>query len=133
MSGQIEPDPARGYETRDAQSRVLLAGSVGLAALIALVLLLMSGLEGALSRRDLREDAPAHPMAGLRQPPSTAPLQAAPSAELDAWRAHEAELQSSYGWVDATRGIVRLPIERALELTLERGLPARAAAPEGER
>jgi hypothetical protein len=26
----------------------------------------------------------------------------------------------SYGWVDRERGLVRLPIERAMELTLER-------------
>jgi hypothetical protein len=35
-----------------------------------------------------------------------------------------------YGWVDRQAGVVRLPIERAMELVLERGLPTR---PEAER
>jgi hypothetical protein len=30
---------------------------------------------------------------------------------------------NSYGWVDKEAGVVRIPIERAIELTLERGLP----------
>jgi hypothetical protein len=35
----------------------------------------------------------------------------------------------SYGWVDQQAGIVRIPIERAMELLVERGLPARNVAP----
>ena len=31
----------------------------------------------------------------------------------------------SYGWVDKNAGVVRIPIDEAMKLTLERGLPAR--------
>jgi hypothetical protein len=31
----------------------------------------------------------------------------------------------SYGWIDQQKGVVRIPIERAMELTAERGLPVR--------
>ncbi|GIX07972.1 MAG: hypothetical protein KatS3mg115_2375 [Candidatus Poribacteria bacterium] len=31
----------------------------------------------------------------------------------------------SYGWVDPVRGIVHIPIERAIDLVAERGLPTR--------
>ena len=31
----------------------------------------------------------------------------------------------SYGWVDSDGGVVRMPIDRAVELVLERGLPVR--------
>ncbi|MCA1555006.1 MAG: hypothetical protein LC737_11585, partial [Chloroflexi bacterium] len=30
-----------------------------------------------------------------------------------------------YGWVDQSAGITHIPIERAMELLLERGLPTR--------
>jgi hypothetical protein len=30
---------------------------------------------------------------------------------------------NSYGWVDRTAGIARIPIDRAMQLLLERGLP----------
>ncbi len=34
-------------------------------------------------------------------------------------RANQLKLTSEYGWVDKEKGIVRLPVERAMELTLE--------------
>jgi hypothetical protein len=34
---------------------------------------------------------------------------------------------TTYGWMDQNAGVVRLPIERAKELILERGLPVRGA------
>ncbi|HEY4272989.1 MAG TPA: hypothetical protein VGM65_13385 [Candidatus Udaeobacter sp.] len=36
--------------------------------------------------------------------------------------AEDAEL-NSYGWVDRSAGIARIPIDRAMQLILERGLP----------
>jgi hypothetical protein len=34
-------------------------------------------------------------------------------------RAKEAAAATSYGWVDQTKGVVRIPIERAMQLTVE--------------
>lgn len=34
-------------------------------------------------------------------------------------RAHEADVANSYGWVDQSKGVVRVPIERAMELTID--------------
>jgi mono/diheme cytochrome c family protein len=58
---------------------------------------------------------------------------------LLAWReAGESQL-SSYGWVDEASGVVRIPIDQAMALVAERGLPVgsepaatAAAAPDGE-
>jgi hypothetical protein len=44
---------------------------------------------------------------------------------LEAFRAGEHEALTTYGWVDQNAGIVRIPIARAKELMLERGLPTR--------
>jgi len=33
-------------------------------------------------------------------------------------RAHEATVAGGYAWVDQSKGVVRLPIDRAIELTL---------------
>jgi hypothetical protein len=38
----------------------------------------------------------------------------------------------SYGWVDEKTGTVRIPIERAMELIVERGLPVRPQSAAGE-
>jgi hypothetical protein len=40
-------------------------------------------------------------------------------------RAEEQEKLSSYGWVEPNAGVVRIPVERAMELLAERGLPTR--------
>ena len=41
-------------------------------------------------------------------------------------RQGEAEKLSSYGWVDKDGGVARIPIDRAMEVMLQRGFPARA-------
>jgi hypothetical protein len=48
---------------------------------------------------------------------------------LKAFRDGEDNELAQYGWVDQGSQVVRLPIDRAKALVLERGLPIRAAAP----
>jgi hypothetical protein len=50
---------------------------------------------------------------------------------LQKFRDEEEHLLSSYGWVDQNTGVVRLPIDRAKALLLERGLTVREGAPAG--
>ena len=47
---------------------------------------------------------------------------------MEAHREREDELLGSYGWVDRNAGVVRIPIDQAKRLLLERGLPVRASA-----
>ena len=61
----------------------------------------------------------------LESAPPPPNLQAQPQLDLAEFRARQAEILSSYGWVDRQAGIVRIPIERALDLVAERGLPTR--------
>ena len=51
---------------------------------------------------------------------------------LQKFRDEEEHLLSSYGWVDQNTGMVRLPIDRAKALLLERGLAVREGAPVAE-
>jgi hypothetical protein len=48
---------------------------------------------------------------------------------LAEYRRTEDAALGTYGWVNQGAGIVRLPIERAKTLVLERGLPARVVPP----
>jgi hypothetical protein len=43
-------------------------------------------------------------------------------------RAEEDQILGSYGWIDRERGIVRVPIDRAITLLAQKGLPTRAEA-----
>ncbi|PAY04706.1 hypothetical protein CK489_36490 [Bradyrhizobium sp. UFLA03-84] len=51
------------------------------------------------------------------------PLEVAPSDELARARRSDAEVTGTYGWVDRDRGIVRVPVKRATEMLLRKGLP----------
>lgn len=121
------------HERSDARVAPLVVAILGLAAVIVLVLVLSRAMLGTLAARSDRADQrspgppwPAEPVPGPR-------LQADPQADYEAYAAAQRELISSYGWIDPEQGIVRVPVERAMELVLERGLPARAAAPEDGR
>ncbi|MCL6508251.1 MAG: hypothetical protein K6T59_14635, partial [Bryobacteraceae bacterium] len=59
-------------------------------------------------------------------------LQVDPATDLENLRKAEAAVLNSYGWVDRKAGIVRIPIDRAMEVLAERGLPARSR-PEAEQ
>ena len=50
-------------------------------------------------------------------------LEVKPGASLADLRAAEDADLNSYGWVDRTAGTVRIPIGRAMQLVLKRGLP----------
>ena len=46
---------------------------------------------------------------------------------LRAFREKEHETLTTYGWADRSAGAVRIPIDRAKDLLIERGLPVRGS------
>jgi hypothetical protein len=52
-------------------------------------------------------------------------LQVASGDDLRRLRATEEETLHTYHWIDKNNGVVGLPIDRAMALVVERGLPAR--------
>jgi hypothetical protein len=65
----------------------------------------------------------------LKTPPGPR-LQTSARADLARFRAHEEQTLNSYGWIDRNKGLVRIPIERAMNLLAQRGLPGWPAQPE---
>ncbi|MBR0777873.1 hypothetical protein JQ543_05585 [Bradyrhizobium diazoefficiens] len=51
------------------------------------------------------------------------PLEVTPGAALRQSRQGEARIARGYGWVDRDHGQVRIPIDRAIEILLRKGLP----------
>jgi hypothetical protein len=52
-------------------------------------------------------------------------LQPQPFKDVYVLREEEARRLSSYGWVDKQGGVARIPIDRAMEVMLQRGFPVR--------
>ena len=48
--------------------------------------------------------------------------------EINDFRMQEEQTLNSYGWVDQQAGVVRIPIDRAMQLLAQRGLPTRPQA-----
>ena len=59
---------------------------------------------------------------------ATKRLQAHPRQDLKELREAEDALLKSYGWVDKNEGVIRIPIDEAMKLVLQRGLPSRPAS-----
>jgi hypothetical protein len=65
---------------------------------------------------------------GLPLPPAPR-LQVHPKDDLLSLQRTERQQLTSYAWIDRDRRIVRIPIERAMELVAERGLEGWAQKP----
>ena len=107
-------------------------GKFGLWILVGVVVSL--GLMGLLFNRfEAREEAKAVPLppmakANPRKQPPDPRLEEDPVKSLAEFRATEDARIRSYAWIDPDKGVVQLPIERAMELVAKEGLPSREAA-----
>lgn len=54
-------------------------------------------------------------------------LQVSPQLDLQEFRAQEDKELLTYGWINRTAGMVRVPIQRAMELVLAQGLKSRTS------
>jgi hypothetical protein len=116
--------PEAGYERSDAQPGplALLAVGTGLLALICLTAVAIMWRALAYETH-YTGDLEGSPLAGLRPLPPSPRLQLYPATDLKDFREQEHDLLSTYGWVDQDKGIVRIPIDRAMDLLAQRGLP----------
>jgi hypothetical protein len=115
------------HEKTDVNIRAILGFGGGLIVVAAVVHLLIFVLFGFFNSREGIQAPAEYPLAaaqGHREPPEPR-LQTDPRQDLANLRAKEDEQLGSYGWVDRNADVVRIPIEAAMKLTLERGLPAR--------
>ena len=71
--------------------------------------------------------AQKYPLAvGQHKEPPSPNLQTQPFRDVYTLRQGESDKLGSYGWVDKDGGIARIPIDRAMDVMLEKGFPARA-------
>lgn len=118
------------HETTDISPRAVAWGLVSVGVLVVLTALLLWGVFRYFAAQHARLDPEIHPLAVERPAEPPAPrLQPVPAVDMERMRRAEQQRLNSYGWVDRERGIVHIPIDRALELLEQRGLPARQPQP----
>jgi hypothetical protein len=138
------------FEREDLSAAGVLYFIVGVAALALVAFLMMIGFYKFLDERAGKAQPEVSPLA-TNVPKDTRNLAEgykdylkdnfpAPRLEIDERtelnddRIAEEEKLNSYGYVDDNRVTVRIPIDRAMDLVAQRGLPVRsqAAAPSAE-
>jgi len=111
-----------GHETTDVNPLAIGLFALGLGLMVAVVLPLLSWVFWRFEAVAKLND---RPQSSVSTPPtfSGPRLQEQPSVDLARLRAEAHRRLSSYAWVDREQGVVRIPIERAIKLLAERGLP----------
>ena len=113
-----------GYEETDVQAGPLLVGVIAL--FVFLGIMAITGL-WFYNYFGLKEPAAASEKmvsaGNKRVPPLDHRLQGFPVKDMESFRKGEDLQVENYHWKDKNAGVVALPIEKAMELIAERGLP----------
>jgi|SRR5271165_3804438 len=134
-----------GFERQDLQASGVIYFLLGLLVAILLCIVGLKGLFVVLDRRekalqpavnplvtnvptDTRHITPGYPQSAFPNPK----LEEDERGQLNGIRLQEEETLYSYGWIDEKAGTVRIPIDRAIELIVQRGLPMRPQGAVGE-
>ena len=139
MMNQGQPGPEPGFEREDLGARGVFAFMIGLAivgvAIYFIVITMYSFLDkyersqmttasplvtskGAMSRVVTQED-----MDKAFKENGAPMLERNEGSDLRKDLVNQENQLNSYGWVDEKDGVAHIPIERAMELTVQRGLP----------
>ena len=156
MSNEIKHANSNGhgdYERRDITVAGVVYFLIGLGLAIVFVYFVANGIFAFLNKRFEAEQSPVSPLvtnapkdtrhippeyktdsegadyekylkAGFPAPQ----LEVNERTELNGERLREEDTLSTYGWVDQNAGKVRIPIDRAMDLLAQRGLPVRSGA-----
>lgn len=118
------------HEESDVNVGAIVRFGVGLIVVAFVVHLFLWWLLGVYERQHERAQTQVYPMAAGQQdrlPPSPR-FQENPQQELQDLRTKQESLLKGYGWVNKEAGVARIPIEDAMKMVVERGLPVREAA-----
>ena len=122
------PEHPRRYEDSDVSMKQLFAFAAGVVALILLGVV-GSAMVFKVFVHHPPTGAPASPFEDVRELPPDVRLQTNAPLDLKRYRDDQDKILNGYGWVDPHAGVVRIPIERAMELLVQKGYPVRAGSP----
>jgi hypothetical protein len=118
------------YEKTDAHVRPLYQFLFWISVITAITAVLSFGILRVLeSWREKASVRPTMAQTQADQQPPAPRLQLREPLDLAKFRAEEALVLSTYGVVDRENGIYRIPIEEAMRLIVERGLPVAGVPP----
>ncbi|HVN03056.1 MAG TPA: hypothetical protein VMT86_01495 [Bryobacteraceae bacterium] len=123
--GEEPRNPHVRHEPGDVNAVFLTKFGIGMAFLIVVILFGLWGLFEYFVKREAELGPPPSEGVGVtaQKLPPEPRLQPNPPRDMRAMRAAEDQLLNQYAWVDPDKGIVRIPVARAMDLIAQRGLP----------
>jgi hypothetical protein len=123
--------PGSGHEHTDADVWIIVKFGLWL-GIAAIVIHIGLGFVFGLLVEQREETDHVFPLAvGQEQRLPAAPrLQQFPVNEVYTFRQQEEDVLKNYRWIDRNAGRVQIPIDEAMRLTVERGLPVRTQQPD---
>jgi len=128
MATSANATPRGGYEKSDASPRGLFYFVLIMAALLIATFLFLVAVFKYLQKTENPGSFVAAPFAAIEPVPPSPRIQPDPGLDMQHYYQSQQNLLNTYGWVDRQNGVVRLPIDRAMGLLLQRGLPTRPPA-----
>ncbi len=124
IASVVPSEPTKGHEHHDANAKGIFAVILFLLIFGLSIHGILAGFLHSLKQMPQPKDAwrPVSPTTGPKPKPL---LQVSPAMDLEEFRTREEKELHSYGWLNRTAGVVRIPIERAMDLVLQEGLSSR--------
>ena len=120
----------------DENMRAILRFALWMVVAAVVIYAALFGMFQYFDRQAALADPAANPLLVGEKPPATPAarfpeprLQANAAADLVKTQAAEEEKLDTYGWVDRNAGITRMPVEQAMRLIAEHGVPVWPAPP----
>ena len=123
------------YEHQDLSAQAIYAFLISLLVGGVLVYFIVWGMYRFMDARTREHQPPPNPLVqqvetdsrvvspdGIKKFPEPR-LEKNERTEINDFRLKEEQILNSYGWVDEKAGIVHIPIDRAMELLAQKGLP----------
>ncbi len=120
-------NPQVSHERKDVNVFQITAFGIALLFGCIVVVFAMWAMFDFLYNREDAKNAPNPPaMYSDRQKlPPEPRLQAIPKIELSRLKDDEKQILTTYGWLDQSKGTVRIPIDVAIDIVARKGLPSK--------
>jgi hypothetical protein len=105
--------------------RLIVYSTLGLIAGTVVVFLIVIGVFNAMQKEMLPREPRISAIANPNRIPPEPRLQPHPANELQSLRRHEDDVLNHYGWVDQKAGVVRIPVDKAMDILARRGFPTK--------
>jgi hypothetical protein len=138
-------NPETSFEREDLSTRGVFVFMIGLAIVGLVIYFIIVGMYSFLDKYEHDQMTTASPLVTSRGPAArvvtkdymekfkengTPMLESDERGQFKDFLLKQEGQLNSYGWIDQQAGVAHIPIERAMDLVVERGLPVRPAGAE---